>query len=156
MLHLTIQLASWDDESDQAVPTGTVIDERDITLGEALELVIGDMMQSIGNVGTTIQRTRVRMTEGMEVAFSYEYYLGKGGLKHWDKIPDNWYLFWYSFTLPQLERRGGRSDQAHLMTLYDATMTYFQVWENSGAHLRCSSEVQRHIERIKRRRVRVA
>jgi len=147
VIHLTICM--WrrigGSESEE-IELGNIIDERDISLGEALELVIGNMMEAVGNVGTTIQRARSMYTaeEDMEVALSHEYYIGQWPPQNMDAIPENWYAYWYSFTPQAGDLVGSISE---LMTLYNAVIVYFRHFENSGAYLYASPEFRRHVER---------
>ena len=151
MIHLKIR--TWrpigDDESEE-VELGDIIDERDISLGEALELVIGKMMESVCNVGTTIQRLRGMFTtaEDMEVALSHEYYIGKWPPQNEGAIPENGYAYWYSFTPQWSDLEGSIPD---LAKLYNAVIVYFLHFEGSRVYLNASPEVRRHFERGKHR-----
>lgn len=146
MLRLTIRTYRHiGDDTSEEIELGDIIDERDISLGEAFEMVIGNMMQNVGNVGTTVQRTRVRTPEDMEVTLSHEYYIGHWPPQNEHAIPESWYSYWYSFT-PQSRDIAG-VDAVDLMMLYDAVIVYFQHFEKSNAYLYSSPEFRRHIER---------
>jgi hypothetical protein len=157
VIHL--EICTWrpigGDESEE-VELGDVIYGDDITLGQALELVLGKIwcMNSLGNVGSTLQRLRVRDTEDSELAVSYEYYLGPLNPQIIKMVPEDCYAFWYSFTRPSLWLV--LEEQVDFKSLYDALVVYALHFEEHDTRMQWSPEVRRHIERIKRRHAAVA
>jgi hypothetical protein len=151
VIHLEIRTAKLDGED--CSPSDIVIDQRNITLGEALEMVIGHIwsLPSLANVGSRFMRARIHDPEGAELALFYEHYVGRSDQEYWDRIPESCYSFWYSFTGP--ERRADEQqfigdDWSDFRSLYDALMVYALHFEGSE-RMRISPEVQRHINRRK-------
>jgi hypothetical protein len=151
VIHLAIH--TWrhvgGDESEE-IELGDVIYEGDITLGEALELVIGKIwsMNSLGNVGSTLQRLRVRDMDDSELAVSYEYYFGPLNPETIKKVPKDCYAFWYSFTRPSLWL--ALEEQIDFKSLYDALVVYALHFEHKNTRMRWSKEVRRHLYRQRR------
>jgi hypothetical protein len=158
VIHLTIRTAVWDGEDCH--PGDRIIDERNISLGEALEMVLGNIWSglSLANCASRLVRMRIRDQQSTELALFYESYLGRSGPEFWERMPDPCFSFWYSFTRPSRsadEQWLVSDDWSHFQNLYDAVAIYVLHYQESDV-MRVSPEAELHIERLRRRAAIVA